>query len=72
MNNIFVSVIMSCFNESEEELKESIDSILNQSYRNFELVIVDCASSDNTVSEIERFFSSSDYKNHPQYLSNIF
>lgn len=28
-----------------------------------ELVIVDCSSKDNTVSEIERFFASGDYKN---------
>lgn len=35
-----VSVIMSCYNETEKELKESIESILLQSYSNFELIIV--------------------------------
>ena len=35
-----ISVIMSTFNESEEELLLSIQSILNQTYANFEFIIV--------------------------------
>ena len=36
-----ISIIMSTFNETNEELKCSIESILNQTYTNFELLIVD-------------------------------
>ena len=46
MNNL-VSVIMSAYN-SEESLGNSIESILNQSYKNIELLIMDDGSSDST------------------------
>lgn len=35
-----ISVLMSVYNEKEEHLKLSVESILNQDYRNFELIIV--------------------------------
>ena len=40
MNLPLVSVLMSCFNETESELKDSIESILNQSFTDFEFIIV--------------------------------
>jgi glycosyltransferase involved in cell wall biosynthesis len=42
-----VSVVMSVFN-AEPYLGEAIESILNQSFRDFELVIVDDASTDHS------------------------
>ncbi len=36
-----ISVIMSTYNETIEELKSSVESILNQTYKNIELIIVD-------------------------------
>ncbi len=42
-----VSVIMTVFN-GEEYLSQAIDSILNQSFKNFEFIIVDDGSSDKT------------------------
>ena len=49
MNNInnLVSVIMSCYN-SENTLKSSIESILNQTYENIEFLIINDASTDTT------------------------
>ncbi len=38
--NPLISVIMSCYNESDKELRESIESILTQTYSNFEFIIV--------------------------------
>lgn len=35
-----ISVLMSIYNESEKELNESIASVLNQTYRDFEFIIV--------------------------------
>lgn len=35
-----VSIIMSAYNEKEEWIKESIDSIINQTYKNIEFIIV--------------------------------
>ncbi len=57
-NNIMfqslVSVIMPSF-KSEMFISESIESILSQSYQNWELIIVDDASPDQSNSIIEKF-----------------
>ncbi|MFW5804566.1 MAG: glycosyltransferase family 2 protein [bacterium] len=42
-----VTIIMSVYN-SEKHLKNAIDSILNQSYQNFEFIIIDDNSTDDT------------------------
>lgn len=42
-----VSVIMSCFN-SESTIRKSVESILNQSYKDFEFLICDDGSIDKT------------------------
>ncbi|MFN3403732.1 MAG: glycosyltransferase [Cytophagaceae bacterium] len=49
-----VSVIMPAFNSSFF-IKESIDSVINQSYSNWELLIIDDCSSDNTVEIVAGF-----------------
>ena len=33
-----VSVVMSCYRESPEQLQQSISSVLNQTYRDLELI----------------------------------
>lgn len=40
MRKIHISVIMSIYNESENQLKKSINSILGQSFKEFEFIIV--------------------------------
>ena len=42
-----ISVIMSAYN-SEKHISNSIESILGQSYQNFEFLIMDDGSTDNT------------------------
>lgn len=49
-----VSVIMSVYN-SEDYLEGCINSILNQSYSNFQLIIIDDASSDRSKQIIKNF-----------------
>jgi len=49
-----VTVIMSAYN-AERFIAESIKSILNQTMRNFELIIINDASKDRTDSIIRRF-----------------
>lgn len=48
-----VSIIMTAYNE-ERHIGMAIDSILGQTYSNFELLIVDDASTDQTVSIIKQ------------------
>jgi len=49
-----VSVIVNCHN-GEKYLKKTIKSILNQSYKNFEIIFFDNFSSDNTRNIIFSF-----------------
>ena len=53
MNN-YISVIMSVFNDSKN-IEKSVTSILNQSYKNFEFLILDDDSSDNTQDILSKF-----------------
>lgn len=52
--SVFVTVLMSVYNE-EEYIEESINSILMQTYQNFEFIIIDDASTDQTVSLIKKY-----------------
>lgn len=49
-----LSVVVTTFNR-EKTIKRTIDSILAQTYNNFELIIVDDCSNDNTVSIIKNY-----------------
>ena len=49
-----LSVIMPAFT-AEKHIDFSIKSIVNQSYINWELIIIDDGSSDNTASIVQRW-----------------
>jgi|GEM_PF-286426 len=49
-----VSVVLASFN-GENYIREQVESILEQTYRNLELVIVDDFSTDNTLSIIQNY-----------------
>jgi len=53
-NKPLVSVILSVFND-DERIKEAVESILNQTYENFELLIMDDGSTDRTFEIINSF-----------------
>ncbi len=54
VNNILISVIMPAFN-AELYIEEAVKSILNQTYINFELIIIDDCSIDDTYLKIKKF-----------------
>lgn len=57
-NNKFplVSVVMPCYN-GKKYIGEAIESVINQTYSNWELIIVDDGSVDNSYKIISRYLS---------------
>jgi glycosyltransferase involved in cell wall biosynthesis len=52
--NSLVSIAMCTYN-GEKFIKEQLDSILNQTYQNLEIIITDDSSTDNTVKIIQEY-----------------
>lgn len=50
-----VSVIMAVYNTKEEWLREAIESILQQTYKNFELIMIDDGSTNNVSKVIKSY-----------------
>ena len=49
-----ISIIVACYNSSKT-IKKTIQSLKNQKYSNYELIIVDGGSTDNTIELIKSF-----------------
>ena len=65
MKDPFISVIIPNYNHARF-LDERIQSVLYQSYKNFEVIILDDKSTDNSVEVIEK------YRNNPQITHIIY
>ncbi len=54
MNNIKISIIIPVYNV-EKYLEQCVDSVLSQTYKNIEVVLVDDGSSDNSSSICDKY-----------------
>ena len=54
MNKPEISVLMSVFNE-QDYISDSIKSVLNHSYENLELILINDCSTDKTLEISESF-----------------
>ena len=52
---ILVSILIPVFNGDFSEIKESLDSIKNQSYTNFECILVDDSSDENITNSLKHY-----------------
>lgn len=64
MENALVSVIIPTFN-SEKYISDTIISVQNQTYQNWEIVLVDDASKDETKTIISTFLTDKRIKFYP-------
>lgn len=56
MNNPLVSIILPTHNGSKY-IRKSLESCINQTYRNIEIIVINDCSSDNTQNIVEEFIS---------------
>ena len=72
-SNISFSVIMPTYNRAHS-VCNSIDSVLSQEFKNYEIIIVDDGSTDNTAKKIRESYASelnSGYINYIKLTKNI-
>lgn len=53
---IFFSIIIPLYNK-EDSIKRAVNSVLNQTYQNFELLIIDDGSTDNSLQIVKKLIS---------------
>lgn len=53
-NTVFFSVIIPLFNK-EKSISSTVESVLNQTYKFFELIIIDDGSTDNSLELVQSF-----------------
>ena len=53
-DNPLISIIMNCYN-GEKYLQEALDSVINQTYKNWELIFWDNQSTDKSVNIIHSY-----------------
>jgi glycosyltransferase involved in cell wall biosynthesis len=54
LDNPLITVLMSCYN-SQSTIREAVDSILTQTVGNFEFIIIDDASTDDTLKILREY-----------------
>ena len=70
MNSPFISVICTAFNQAEY-ISECIDSVLSQDYPDFELIIHDNGSPDNTKERIRKAIQGNEKVVFKELFENI-
>lgn len=56
-----ISVIICCYKQAQY-LKKAIDCVLNQTYKNFEIIVVDDASPDNVGEVVQEYRSLPNFR----------
>ena len=57
MSEINVSIIVPCYN-CEKYIEENIQSILKQTYKNFEVIYINDGSKDNTLNILKKYVNT--------------
>ena len=60
MSNPTVSVIIPVYN-AQEGIRQCIDSLLNQSFTDFEIILINDGSTDNSLEVIKEYADANDF-----------
>ena len=66
---ILLSITMTCFNQSSF-IEEAIESVIKQTYKNWQIVIVDDCSADNSVKVIKSYIKKFNIIDKVKILTN--
>ena len=55
-----ISIVTVCYN-SKSHIEEAIQSVLNQTYKNLEYIVIDGGSTDGTLDIIDKYKDKIDY-----------
>ncbi|MEG0301649.1 glycosyltransferase family 2 protein [Cetobacterium sp.] len=62
-----ISIIMPTYND-KDSIIETFDSVINQTYKNWELIIVDDGSTDKTEEVIKNYVEKHNLKDKIKYF----
>lgn len=68
--NPLISIIMPVYN-SEDYIEEAIESMLNQTYKNWEAILVDDNSQDSTSSKIKKYTKKDSRLRYHRHSKNL-
>ena len=51
---MLISVVIPVFN-AQEYIENTVDSVINQEYKNWELIIIDDCSTDDSVNIVDKY-----------------
>ena len=54
--NFLITINICCYNSSKY-IEETIESVINQTYTNWELIIIDDGSTDNTKNLVQKYLN---------------
>jgi glycosyltransferase involved in cell wall biosynthesis len=66
-----ISVIINCYN-GEKYLKQAIQSVISQTYKNWEIIFWDNQSNDNTSKIVQDFKNSKIYYHYSEKFTNLY
>jgi glycosyltransferase involved in cell wall biosynthesis len=69
MNQPFFTIIIPCFN-AEKTIQRALESVFGQSYKNYEVIIINDGSIDDTAKKVGKFLKEKKLKNWFYFFQN--
>ena len=69
MDNIKMSIILPVFNE-QDYIQATLDSIINQNFNDYEIIVIDDGSTDNTLEIVKETLENSSMANQIIHQDN--